>query len=445
MNQIKIHSQQLVAEALTHMRNGEIDTLLVYDKGQFIGKITYKELIIFLNHEEEIGNTYAHKMNFTIGTAMRVMKKTNVHLHRNGKHRINYTAKLFIGLSAVAVISFFLISITRMFFLQETSVSVERDDMNVSTQGKIILKLANGGSVILNENKTGLMVNGSKLTYSDGSPINYQNLKHPSQLALFKDRWGNIPEFDRQMILNVPTGGMYRVVLPDGSRVWLNAASTLKFPATFEGDSKRRVELNGEAYFEIAKVMIKPDGHNSKEKRMPFIVVTNTQEIEVLGTNFNVCAYDNEKSVKTTLIEGSIRLRPSIQIGKLPGTLDPSSLDPMQVENGKRAYGDAVVLIPNQESTLTGSNITIQNVDGTEAFAWTDGEYIFRNASLETIMHTICRWYDVEVVYEDAKAGQALLGGAISRSSKIADVLEMLEVTANVHFKIEGKRVTVIK
>jgi transmembrane sensor len=445
LNQIKIHAQQLVVEAVSLMRTNGINTLPVYDKGQFIGKITYTELMSFLDHKDGVGDIYAHKMNFDVRTAMLFIKKAGVDLEVNVRRKMSFPKKLFIGLSSVAVVSFLLISITRLFFVQDRVLPAQKDDMSVNATGKIVLRMFNGKSIVLNETKTGLVVDGSKLSYSDGSPIGYQKSESSNRSVLYKDHWLSIPENEQQMILDVPTGGMYRVVLPDGSRVWLNAASRLKFPATFKGDDKRIVELSGEAYFEIAKVMFKPHGKSGKEERMPFIVVTNTQEIEVLGTNFNVYAYDSEKSVKTTLVEGSIRLRPVIQMGKLPGTLDPSSLDPMQVENGKRVYGDAILLKPNQESTLTGSRISVKAVDGNEAYAWTDGEYIFRNASLETVMHTISRWYDVEVVYEDEKAGQVLLGGAISRSSKMTDVLEMLEVTANIHFRIGNKKITVLK
>lgn len=428
------------------MRTNGINTLPVYDKGQFIGKITYTELMSFLDHKDGAGDIYAHKMNFDVRTAMLLIKKNYVdELPGISKQRMSFPKKLFIGLSSVAVVSFLLISITRLFFVQDRVMPAGKEDMSVSAAGKVVLKMFNGESIVLNETKTGLVVDGSRLRYSDGSPISYQKPENSSKSIPYKDHLESIPENEQLMILNVPTGGMYRVILPDGSKVWLNAASRLKFPATFKGDDKRLVELSGEAYFEIAKVMFRPHGKSGKEERMPFIVVTNTQEIEVLGTNFNVYAYDNEKSVKTTLVEGSIRLRPVIQMGKLPGTLDPSSLDPMQVENGKRVYGDPVVLKPNQESTLTGSNISIKAVDASEAYAWTDGEYIFRNTSLETVMHTVSRWYDVEVVYEDEKAAQVLLGGAISRSSKMTDVLEMLEVTANIHFKIGNKKITVLK
>lgn len=432
MNQIKIQSQQLVAEALSYMRNGKIDVLPVYDKDQFVGKVSYKDLMAFLAHKDELGDIYAHKMNFDIETAMLMIKRSNPDFHNGIREQRNFSRQLFIGLGSVAVVSMLLIGLSKLFFKQEYAKSVEGDPLIVNTApAKIMLTLANGRNITLNDDKTGLVVDEAKLSYSDGSLINYGQAL--SNSSIYGDKDEEVPVYDRYMALSVPTGGLYRVVLPDGSKVWLNAASRLRFPVTFNGATKRQVYLNGEAYFEIAKTTT------------PFIVVTNMQEIEVLGTHFNVCAYDNEKAIKTTLIEGSVRLRPSMYLDKLPATLDPSSLDPLPIITGKRTYGEGVVLKPNQEAILIGDKIVVKAVDANEAIAWTDGEYIFRNASLETVMHTITRWYDMEVVYEHEKAASILLGGAISRSSEITDVLKMLELTANVHFKIQDNKIIVVE
>lgn len=413
------------------MRNGKIDILPVYNQDRFVGKISYKDLMAFLEHKDGSGNIYAHKMNFDIETAMLMIKRSNPAFHNGVRGQRNFSTQLFMGLGSVAVVSMLLIGLSKLFFKQEYTKFVEGDPLIVNAaSAKIMLTLANGRNVTLNDAKTGLIVDEAKLSYSDGSLINYGQALINSSMSGDKD---DVPAYDRYMALSVPSGGLYRVVLPDGSKVWLNAASRLKFPVSFDGATKRQVYLNGEAYFEIAKTST------------PFIVVTNMQEIEVLGTHFNVCAYDNEKAIKTTLIEGSVRLRPSMYLDKLPATLDPSSLDPLPIITGKRAYGEGVVLKPNQEATLIGDKIAVKAVDANEAIAWTDGEYIFRNASLETVMHTITRWYDMEVVYEHKKAGSILLGGAISRSSDVTDVLKMLELTANVHFKIEENRIIVVE
>lgn len=431
MNQIKIQSQQLVAEALSYMHNGTVNALPVYDKGQFVGKITYEELTAFLEHKGKKDDIYAHKLNFDIETAMLIIKRSNPDLGERIIGRRGFYKQLMVGLSSVAVVSLLLVGVSRTFFTDEDASAVKGDDLIVNAASKTMLTLVNGRNIALNDSKTGLVVGGAKLTYSDGSTINYQQALNNS--SLFGNRDSGVPIYNRQMVLNVPAKGMYRLVLPDGSKVWLNAASRLKFPVTFDGATNRRVFLNGEAYFEISK------------GKTPFIVVTNMQEIEVLGTHFNVSAYDIDKAIKTTLIEGSVQLRPLMHLDKLPGTMDPSSIDPMQFERRKETYGKGVLLKPNQEATLIGDKILVKKVDATESIAWTDGEYIFRNASLETVMHTITRWYDMEVVYEHKKAGSILLGGAISRSSKISDVLKMIELTANVHFKLEEKRIIVVE
>lgn len=445
LDQIKIYAQQLVAEVLSQMRNTEVNSLPVYDKGQFIGRITYEELMSFLNHEENPGSVYAHKLNFDIGTTLRVIKRMNADSSLKVAKPSPLSRQIFIGLSAVAAIALFLMGITWTFFKQDTPSRNAQNKVDAVDKDKVVLTLASGKSIILNEAKAGLTIDGLNLKYSDGSHIAVQEITNSSDSSNYVGRHGNAAVYNKPMILSVPRKGMFSVLLPDGSKVWLNSSSTLKFPATFEGAAKRQVELNGEAYFEIAKVMLKSQRIGEVKRKMPFIVVTDKQEIEVLGTHFNVSAYLDEKNVKTTLVEGSVRIKPFVQSDELLTAVDPSTLDPMQVEGGKKRYGNEVLLKPNQESILTGASLSVKNVDTEEALAWRNGDYIFRNTSLESIMRMLTRWYDVEVVYENKKIGSTLLGGAISKSNKIEEVLKTLELTSNVHFKIEGKRITVVE
>jgi len=445
LEQIKIYAQQLVAEVLTQIRDTEGNSLPVYDKGHFIGKISYEELMVFVNHKEKSGDIYTHKLNFDVGTALFAIKRMRTDLESKKIKRNVFHRQLFIGLSSVAAVAF-LLSIGWLFFKQESTASDIKNMLVDVPSDKLTLTLANGENIALNEVKTALVVNGENLKYIDGSQVDYKDVSNASDdSSRYVGRHGHAAINNQSMVLNVPRKGMYQVVLPDGSKVWLNSASSLKFPATFEGATTRRVELNGEGYFEIAKVMLKSQEINNHKRRMPFIVVTDKQEIEVLGTHFNVSAYRNEKSIKTTLVEGSVRLRPSIQRDKLPEIMDPASVDPLLVEGGKKAYGNAIILKPNEEATLTGTSMAVKTVDADEAFAWTSGEYVFRKMPLENVMRMITRWYDVEVVYGDKKLEETLLGGSISKSLKINEVLKMLELSANVHFKIEGKRITVIK
>jgi transmembrane sensor len=446
LEQRKLYAQQLVAEVLSQMQETELDSMPVYDKGHFVGKISYEELTTFVNHKDKSGNIYTHKLNFDVGTALLAIKRMRTDFQDKKIRRNSFHRQLFIGLGSVAAVALVLMGISWLFFKQEPVDLVAKSTLAGIPSNKIILTLANGENITLDSVKAGLVISGEKLNYSDGSQVADQKVSGRSDdSSHYVNRHSYTSAYSRSMVLNVPRMGMYQVVLPDGSKVWLNSSSKLKFPATFDGAATRRVELSGEAYFEIAKVMLKSQGEKNTGRRMPFIVVTDQQEIEVLGTHFNVCAYQNEKSVKTTLVEGSVKLRPLIKKDKLAAVLDPASVDPLVVEGGKKAYGSAVVLKPNEEATLTGADIAVKKVDADEAFAWTNGEYVFRNMPLESIMRMITRWYDVDVVYKDKRLGETLLGGSISKSSKINNVLEMLELSANVHFKIEGRRITVIE
>jgi transmembrane sensor len=205
--------------------------------------------------------------------------------------------------------------------------------------------------------------------------------------------------------ISTPRGGEYQVELPDGTKVWLNAASTLRFPSVFSG-AERKVELKGEAYFEVAK-----------NKQKPFKVTVNDMGIEVLGTHFNVNAYDDESQIKTTLLEGSVRLH----AGK----------------NHK-------MLKPGQQARLDKqSDFSIAEVNVEEAIAWKKGYFIFDNENIESIMRKVSRWYDVEVTYQ-GKVDQGRYGGTISRFDSVEGVLKSLALTGSVHFRTEGRRIIVM-
>ncbi|WEK18613.1 MAG: FecR family protein [Candidatus Pedobacter colombiensis] len=429
MDQIKLYTRQLVAEAMSLMQNGKVESLPMYDNEDFIGKITYEELQAFLKYNQKSGNINAHKLNFELGTALITIKR----MRREAQQRpVRSTLgkQFIIGLSSVAAVALVLLGLTSLFFKPVPIVPSVESNVIVASSKNILLTLANGENIPLNEAKTGVAVKDHILTYIDGGKVAGQE---------------RLATNSQQLILNIPRGGMYQMVLPDGSKVWLNAASSLKFPSTFAGATQRRVELNGEAYFEIAKVT-RPLQQSNKQSavRVPFIVVSNGQEIEVLGTHFNVSAYSNEKNVTTTLLEGSVCIRPS-QNSMLSASLDPSTLDFMGGIKGKSGLGKAVMLKPNQEATLINDKISVKRVDAEEAIAWRNGEFTFRNAPLESIMRMVARWYDVEVVYQNKEVGTALIGGTMIRSNKIPQVLQMLELTANVHFKVEGRRITVIE
>jgi transmembrane sensor len=205
--------------------------------------------------------------------------------------------------------------------------------------------------------------------------------------------------------VETPNGGQFLVQLPDGSKVWLNAASSLKFPADFGGLDRRVVELTGEAYFEIAK-----------DKSRPFIVKTDSQQVQVLGTHFNVNAYHDEPDVKTTLLEGAVKVA--------------------------AINGQAIVLKPGEQAVWQAKQLNVQVADLDEAIAWKNGYFRFNDEKLQSVMRKLSRWYDVEVKYVGNPSMEEFTG-KISRNKNISQVLKVLESTKAVHFKLEGRRITV--
>ncbi|SMC37407.1 FecR family protein [Pedobacter africanus] len=398
------------------MRREGVDSYPVYDNGVIIGKISYDELMAFLEYKEGMGAMQAHKQHFDLNSALAAIRDMRVDEYKVAKKK-DMTHKLIAGFSSVAAVAAILLGLS-WFFLKPAPASDNNNIVEAVTD-RITLTLGNGKNISLDEGKTGVVFASNQLKYDDGSKVEADY------------------EGKQLVTLNTPKGGLYQVVLPDGTRAWLNAASHLKFPSTFAGAMKRRVELTGEAYFEVAK-----------DKKHPFIVASKGQEIEVLGTHFNVTAYGNDGNIKTTLLEGSVRVTPFLKVDKRTAGTDPATIDPLwaletRVDEGYIQAGEAVVLKPNQQAVLTGKNIDVKAVEAEDAIAWRQGEYIFRNMPLESVMQVIARWYDVDVIYQNKTVGDALLGGSVLKSENVSDVLKTLELTANVHFKIEGRRITV--
>jgi ferric-dicitrate binding protein FerR (iron transport regulator) len=258
---------------------------------------------------------------------------------------------------------------------------------------KAILTLSDGSTIILDDTKYGQVAQqgGAQIAKLANGLLVYNALDDKPAEVVFNS-------------LTTPRGGQFKLTLPDGSVVWLNAASSIKYPTVFIGN-ERKVEISGEVYFEIA--------HNAAK---PFKVSVNGMEVKVLGTHFNINAYNNEASVKTTLLEGRISL----------------------------AKADAVTTLnPGQQAELgNGGNMkVINNVDIDQVVAWKNGYFSFNRADLQMVMRQIARWYDVEIGYE-GKIPERQFGGKIDRNSNISEVLKILE-ESKVHFRIEEKKIIV--
>ncbi|QXU44150.1 FecR family protein [Pedobacter sp. D749] len=208
--------------------------------------------------------------------------------------------------------------------------------------------------------------------------------------------------------ITTPKGGKYEVILADGTHVYLNAASSLRFPTSFTGIAERRVTLTGEGYFEV-----------SHRNGQPFYVQSGKQLLRVLGTHFNLKAYPDEQSVKTTLLQGSV-----------------------EVSNSE---GSNAVLKPGQQSQLDQGKLKLEEVDVMAATDWQRAEINLKAEDFQSTMRKIARWYDVEIVFDETAPGDLTLGGLVSRDKSLVAVLKVIELTGKVHFKVEGRRVTVMR
>lgn len=263
-------------------------------------------------------------------------------------------------------------------------------------ENKAILTLANGSTVVLDDKQNGLVAKqgNTLIIKSKDGQVGYKPTD--STLAGAQIAYNTI---------STPRGYQYQVVLPDGSRVWLNAASSLRFPTQFKG-KERDVEITGEAYFEVAK---NPD--------MPFIVKVNREEVRVLGTHFCIMAYDDERFLKTTLLEGSIKLT---------------------------SAKSANILKPGNQALLNqaGDVSIIEDADVDEAVAWKNGFFQFKDANIEGIMRQAARWYDLNVSYR-GKMPERQFTGKIPRNVKLSEMLSMFKY-AGINFNIEANHITVI-
>nr|WP_068889495.1 FecR family protein [Pedobacter panaciterrae] len=262
---------------------------------------------------------------------------------------------------------------------------------------KAILTLSNGSSIDLDVTANGVILKQQGLEIKkdkDGHLI--YTASAPEAKAIETEITYNTIE--------TPVGGQYQLHLPDGTNVWLNASSSLKFPTQFTG-KQRDVELVGEAYFEVAK-----------DKERPFKVITGKQVIEVLGTHFNVNTYDDEEFTKTTLLEGSVKISKQNQ---------------------------SVLLKPGQQCVLKNNYFEIRSVNTNTVVDWKNGYFIFRQDNIRGIMRKLARWYNIDIEYAGKLEGLNFTG-KVSRTKNLDEILRVLTLTGDVKFKVEGRRVTVM-
>ncbi|TDQ78115.1 FecR family protein [Sphingobacterium yanglingense] len=292
------------------------------------------------------------------------------------------------AISAAAVIAMVLIS-TLMYKKEQVKIpltgKVEQQRLISPGGNKATITLANGEQIVLSENQNGIVIDDEQLTYNDGTVL---GVPQGSSATLTQT-------------ITTPKGGTYQITLSDGTKVWLNAATSLTYSAHMGTSKKRLVKLDGEAYFEVAK-----------DIKKPFVVESKNQTVEVLGTHFNINSYSEESISRTTLLEGSVKVNNTL-------------------------------LEPNQQVVLHGNKTQILNVDAERMIAWKNGKFIFKSESLESIMLKISRWYDVEVIYK-GDFSDKVFTGSISRYDDISEILDKISFTKAAKFKIEGRRIIVM-
>jgi ferric-dicitrate binding protein FerR (iron transport regulator) len=310
-------------------------------------------------------------------------------------------------LAAAAVAFLVLLSGTVYFLSKETDrqhaeVAVKQQNSDIQPGGnKAVLILGNGRKIVLDSTGNGILsIQGNTRIIK----VNSGQLTYSRQSSALRQAQGD----DAKVLYNTiatPRGGQYQVVLPDGSKVWLNAASSIRFPTTFVG-RERRVQISGEAYFEIAK-----------NAAMPFKVSVNHMTVEVLGTHFNIMAYNDEAAMTTTLVEGSVK-----------------------VSMNNR---DWTMLKPGEQA-LVNKNDKIQvlkNANVNEAIAWKNNLFWFDSDDVYAVMRQLARWYDVHIDIQGNIPDR--FTGSIPRDIAFSKVFEVLQKTGSMHFKIDHDRIII--
>ncbi len=269
----------------------------------------------------------------------------------------------------------------------------------VPNSGRAVLTLANGKNILLDSALNGKIAveNGTNIVKLADGQIAYHTNSGKELLA----------ENTEYNTLSTPRGAQYFLLLPDGSKVWLNAASTIRYPVQFTGDA-RKVEITGEAYFEVAK--------NTKAF---FVGLPNGADIQVLGTHFNVNAYNDDGEIKTSLLEGAVKVR---------------------------SKTDSVIMRPGEQAQISGNGQddihTIRDADMEQVMAWRNGLISFRGATIKGIMKQLERWYDVDVEYRGNPSDRIFTGEAESNLS-LSEMIRILEAN-QIHLKVEGRKIIVI-
>ncbi|MEO8413902.1 MAG: FecR domain-containing protein [Ginsengibacter sp.] len=382
---LKLYSDQLatpkeVEELFDLLKTAEPNDQL---KKLFVESVIHTEPEIVL--PEEAWDTIWN--NISAGTFLQQEQKTPVMLRTR-------TFAAAVVAAIVGIAGFFIVHKKKQEIPVAVTRNIDKEDIRPGGN-KALLTLGDGTSIVLDTAQMGYLASQSntKIIKLNAGLLSYKNGKTPGGKILMNT-------------ITTPRGGQYELELEDGTRVWLNSASSLVFPTSFTG-KERSVELKGEGYFEVARNVVKP-----------FHVTVNNVDVRVLGTHFNIMSYGDEENINTTLLEGKVNVT---------------------------ANSVTKSLVPGKEAIVNRATNSIEinkaNID--EVIAWKNGEFRFKNTGIRELMRQVARWYNVEVEYETTTNGQYFTA-SLPRMQNIAALLETLELTGTIHFKIDNRKIIVL-
>ena len=431
----KLNLLQLYPKLLS----GEISTEELSGLSAYFENGDQQQLIALIREELDLSDALVEPI-FNESNALQVVyqkleQRLDLNTKKSGASK-PLTAKLWLKISTAAAIAFVVLGAGLFYFTNPIGIKVEdivaANDIAPAKQGAT-LTLANGKQIKLSA------ISNEELAKEAGLEVS----KTKNGQLVYKVSALSAPgATEGYHILSTKKGEQYSVVLPDGSQVWLNAESSIKYPTSFAKLEKRLVTLTGEGYFEIKKSYrsslqdspLSSRGSSSslqdspsslrgalatkQSQRIPFIVQTKAQQVEVLGTHFNINAYTDEPVTATTLLEGSVK----VSTGNI-----------------------TQLLKPGEQAANNGRSITISAANVEKSIDWKNGEFYINQINFRIAMRKIARWYDVEVIYNSSVPEDMQIGGWVSRDEKLSSVLKSIESAGIVHFRIDGRTIYVSK
>lgn len=390
MKEEKARELLRISELVTKFKQGGISPAEEQELGDWLAKSPHnRELLDDLQNESLQSKELSRFSGYNTETALnRTLEQI-----RSSKAKTLFIQRFLRGAAAAV-----LLATAGVIFYHSTShTSLEQaaNANHITPAGnKAVLVLANGVRIHPDQLLRDTVIPGNSLRIKkagDGK-VTFEVISNGIQKETGQIAWNT---------LQTPPGGKYQVLLPDGTKIWLNAASYIRFPDRFTS-TKREVEAGGEVYFEVAT------------QKNPFIVHTAQQAVEVLGTRFNINAYNDEAGSRTTLLDGKVKV------------------------SGSRT----VILKPGQQAAEDKGVTNVSEVNTEAVTAWRNGLFQFSEEPLESIMRQVARWYNVDIEYEE-NMGSQRFSGTVSRYSNVAEVLRIMEETGAVHFTIKGRRIIV--